>query len=174
MHTETAVRIRGSADAAFHYASRVECWPYRIPHNRGVRIVDARGPVRVIEMKARRGPVPVWWWARQVCLPEQRRIRYTHVRGVTRGMEVEWTLRPEPPGDVVITVVHDLDLRWPLLGRVVAKRIIGPLFVEPIAGRTLARIKELVEATRLDRTDLRAVASLERAGRRTTHGGGSP
>ena len=145
MHTETAVRIRGDANTAFDYASRVERWPDWLPHYRSVRIVDVRRSMRLVEMKARRGPIPVWWWARQVCSPEERRIRYTHVRGVTRGMEVEWTLRLEPSGDLVITVVHDLDLRWPLVGGLVARRIIGPLFVEPIVGRTLRRIKELVE-----------------------------
>ncbi|HXX37338.1 MAG TPA: SRPBCC family protein [bacterium] len=154
MHTETVMRIRGSADAVFHYAARVECWPKWLPHYRSVRELGALGLTRTVEMKARRGPLPVWWWARQVRLPEERRIRYTHVRGVTRGMEVEWRLEPAPAGDVVVvTVVHDLDLRWPLVGGAVARWILGPLFVEPIAKRTLARIKELVEGSRPERPE---------------------
>ncbi|TMI80543.1 MAG: hypothetical protein E6H03_08235 [Bacillati bacterium ANGP1] len=104
----------------------------------------ARGNERVVEMRARRDRIPVWWWARQVVLPAERRIRYTHTRGVTRGMEVEWRFTPAA-GGVLVTIVHDLSLRWPLVGRAVADWIIGPMFVEPIAGATLRRIKMLVE-----------------------------
>jgi len=145
MHTEACVRMRGSVEAIFDYAARVEQWPEWLPHYRGVRIIEAHGNERVVEMKARRHRIPVWWWARQVLLPAERRIRYTHLRGITRGMEVEWRFRPDPDGSVLVTIVHDLELRWPVIGRPVARWIIGPLFVEPIAGQTLERIKSLVE-----------------------------
>jgi len=144
VHTETAVRIAGGEDAIFDYAVRVEDWPRLLPHYRSVRVVAASGNERVVEMRARRNRIPVWWWARQVIFPAERRIRYTHLRGVTRGMEVEWRFTPAA-GGVLVTIVHDLALRWPLVGRVVADRIIGPMFVEPIAGTTLRRIKMLVE-----------------------------
>ncbi len=147
MHTETIVRIRGSIDAVFGYASQVENWPRWLPHYRAVRVIEARDDERIVEMKARRYRIPVWWWARQVVLTAERRIRYTHLRGITRGMEVEWRLEPEAGGGVIVTVVHDLDLRWPVIGRPVAKWIIGPLFIEPIAGATLGRIKRLVEGS---------------------------
>jgi aromatase len=144
MHTEIAVRIHGPMDIVFAYAARVEDWPRLLPHYRGVRVVEARGNARIVEMRARRGAIPVWWWARQVLLPAEGRIRYTHVRGVTRGMEVEWRLAPSG-GDVAVSIVHDLSLRWPIVGRVVADWIIGPQFVGPISGATLRRIKSLVE-----------------------------
>jgi aromatase len=144
MHTETTVRIQGSADAVFAYAARVEDWPRLLPHYRDVRVIASRAGGRVVEMRARRGPIPVWWWARQEVIPAERRIRYTHLRGVTRGMEVEWRITPAEEG-VVVTIVHDLSLRWPLIGRVVADWIIGPKFVDPIAGATLRTIKALVE-----------------------------
>jgi aromatase len=146
MHTETAVRIQGTADAVFAYAARVEDWPRFLPHYRGVRVIATQDGARVVEMRARRGRIPVWWWARQIVLPAERRILYTHLRGVTRGMEVEWRITPgEGTRDVVVTIVHDLSLRWPLIGRAVADWIIGPRFVDPIAGATLRRIKALVE-----------------------------
>lgn len=144
MRTETIVRIRGSADVVFAYAARVEDWPRLLPHYRGVRVVVTEPGARIVEMRARRGPIPVWWWARQVVLPAERRIRYTHLRGVTRGMEVEWRIAAAEES-VVVTIVHDLSLRWPLIGRAIADWVIGPRFVEPIAGATLRRIKWLVE-----------------------------
>lgn len=146
MHTETAVRIRGSADTVFRYAAQVEHWPRLLPHYRGVRVLAADGPTRVVEMKARRGWIPIWWCARQIVLPELRRVRFTHVRGITRGMEVEWRLAPAAGGEVAVSIVHDLDLRWPLIGAIVARAIIGPMFIEPTARATLDHIKRLVEA----------------------------
>lgn len=145
MHSVTGIRIRGSVDEVFHYAARVEEWPRLLPHYRGVRVIEARGLERIVEMKARRCGIPLWWWARQVLVPTERRIRYTHLRGITRGMEVEWRMASEPDGSVAVTIVHDLDLRWPVIGRQFARWIIGPLFVEPTAGATLGRIKKLVE-----------------------------
>ncbi len=145
MHSVTAIRIRGSLEEIFRYAARVEEWPRLLPHYRGVRVIEARGLERIVEMKARRGRIPVWWWARQVLMPAERRIRYTHLRGITRGMEVEWRMASEPDGSVAVTIVHDLDLRWPVIGWPVARWIIGPLFIAPTAGATLGRIKTLVE-----------------------------
>ena len=144
MHTETVAHIDGSAEAVFAYAAQIEDWPRLLPHYRSVRVIASAGGERLVEMRARRDRIPVGWWARQVVLPAEGRIRYTHVRGVTRGMEVEWRITPAA-GGVVVTIVHDLRLGWPLIGRIVADRIIGPKFVEPIAGATLRRIKWLVE-----------------------------
>jgi aromatase len=146
MHTETAARIRGPVDVIFGYAARVEEWPRILPHYRGVRILapDAQG--RLVEMKARRGWIPIWWWARQTVLPRERRIRFTHVRGVTRGMEVEWRFERGADGEVAVSIVHDLALAWPLIGGAVARGIIGPWFIEPTARATLRHIKRLVEA----------------------------
>ncbi len=146
MHTETAVRIRGPIETIFRYAAQVEHWPRILPHYRNVRVVASGGDARVVEMKARRGWIPIWWWARQRVEPGPPRIRFTHVRGVTRGMEVEWRFEPAAGGDVAVSIVHDLDLRWPLIGRAVARTIIGPLFIEPTARATLRHIKRLIEA----------------------------
>lgn len=70
-------------------------------------------------------------------------------------MEVEWRFEPlcEPSGDgsagrdaTLVTIRHDLSLRWPLIGPWVADHLIGPRFIDYIATRTLARIKHLVES----------------------------
>ena len=154
MRTETEVRIRGPVETIFRYAARVEHWPRILPHYRRVRIIASDANARIVEMKARRGWIPIWWWARQRIEPEQPRIRFTHVRGVTRGMEVEWRFEPAAGGDVTVSIVHDLELRWPLVGRAIAQRIIGPMFIAPTAEATLQHIKRLVEAERRPDTRL--------------------
>jgi ribosome-associated toxin RatA of RatAB toxin-antitoxin module len=112
----------------------------------GVRVREERARVRLVEMAARRGWIPVWWMAQQECDPNVPEIRFRHVRGVTTGMDVAWRFAPEP-GGVRVSIHHQLDLTWPVIGSFVAERIIGPHFVEYIAARTLARIKLLAEAS---------------------------
>jgi hypothetical protein len=122
----------------------VERWPERLQHYRYVRRLPAANGERRFAMGARRGPIPVRWEAIQRPLPDERRIEFTHTGGVTRGMLVAWRFQPSDDGWDV-SIEHQLDLGWPLIGRV-AERVIGPQFVEAIARRTLRRVKILAEA----------------------------
>jgi hypothetical protein len=96
-------------------------------------------------MGARRGPVPVRWEAIQRPLPAERRIEFTHTAGVTRGMEVAWRFVPVN-GGWDVSIEHELNLRWPLIGAWAERRVICPQFIEAIARRTLRRVKVLAEA----------------------------
>jgi hypothetical protein len=118
-----------------------------LPHYRWVHVLADDGHSRLVEMAAHRDGFPVRWHARQVRDRDVPRITYQHVRGLTTGMAVEWRFRPGADG-VEVVIVHDLALRWPVIGGLVADRIIGPLFVADIAGKTLRRIKALAEEAR--------------------------
>lgn len=144
MQTENRIVIQAPADGIYELAAAVECWPALLTHYRRVRIVSEDGHRRLVEMAAHRDGIPVHWWAEQECFPEEPRITFRHVRGVTTGMEVEWRFQPAPEG-VLVEIRHDLKLNWPLVGGLVADRIIGPLFVSNIAGKTLRQIKLLAE-----------------------------
>ena len=87
---------------------------------------------------------PVTWRARQELRPDERRILFQHIGGITKGMEVEWRLEPLP-GGVRVTIYHALSYPVPLLGPLFAEYVVGRLFVSHIAGRTLQCIKEIVE-----------------------------
>ena len=101
---------------------------------------------RLVEMAARRGRFPVKWRARQTVERDGPSpvIRFTHVWGVTKGMDVAWTFADGAEGTAV-TIDHDFRPNWPLVGNLIAGTVIGPHFVEPIANRTLATIKAIVE-----------------------------
>jgi hypothetical protein len=60
-------------------------------------------------------------------------------------MDVVW--RFEGRGEETdVTIVHDwTGPRWPLIGRVAASWVIGPVFIHGIASRTLAGIRRAVE-----------------------------
>jgi ribosome-associated toxin RatA of RatAB toxin-antitoxin module len=145
MHTENSIIIKADATTIYELAAAVEHWPAFLPHYRWVRVLDADGPRRLVEMAARRDAIPVRWWAEQVCERDVPRITFRHVRGITTGMAVEWRFAPHADGTRV-SIHHDLQLGWPVVGRLVADRVIGPHFVATIAGKTLRCIKTLAEA----------------------------
>jgi hypothetical protein len=59
-------------------------------------------------------------------------------------MWVEWRFEENRDGTDV-SIEHRLELGWPLIGEFAARHVIGPQFIEAIAGRTLRRIRELAE-----------------------------
>jgi uncharacterized membrane protein len=145
MRSRIQIQIDAPLERIFPLAAEVERWPERLPHYRYVRRLPTANGERRFAMGARRGLIPVRWEAIQRPLPEERRIEFTHTRGVTRGMQVAWLFEPNGAGWQV-SIEHELDLGWPLIGGVAAERVIGPQFVEAIARRTLRRVKELAEA----------------------------
>jgi hypothetical protein len=138
--------MAGELDRIVALAVDTERWPVILPHYRWVTLLDGGGDRKTIEMAARRGRIPVKWRSIQ----EVDRsgptpvIRFIHIGGVTKGMDVAWTFAPQPDG-VDVTIDHDFTPPWPIVGGFVADRIIGPHFVEAIAGRTLRTIKGIVE-----------------------------
>lgn len=149
MQTETGITINADPMTVFEFGAATERWPEILPHYRWVYLLDEEGESRLVEMAARRdfGPLswPVRWWAVQTNYPDEPRIEFKHVGGITKGMEVEWLFTPQEDG-VRVVIRHDLDLKWPLIGGIAANYVIGPVFIESVASRTLARIKELSEA----------------------------
>jgi uncharacterized membrane protein len=145
MKSVMRVTMAAPYERIFRLAADIERWPEILPHYRYVRRLADIGDDRQYAMGARRGLIPVTWRAIQRPLPEARRIEFEHTGGVTRGMVVAW--RFEPAGEAWdVSIHHQLELRWPLIGGVVAERIIGPQFIDAIAGRTLRTIKRLAEA----------------------------
>lgn len=152
MHTVDVRVMAASPERVFQYAADVESWPGILPHYRWVRLQEPRpGGVRKVEMSANR-PFGIFdwptWWESEMWVDEARReVRYRHVRGVTRGMDVLWTIEPHDSGTRA-TIVHEWKgPRWPLVGPWVADFVIGPVFVSGIASRTLLGIARAAEAS---------------------------
>jgi uncharacterized membrane protein len=139
------IQIDAPYERIFPLAAEVERWPERLPHYRYVRRLPSANGDRRFAMGARRGRIPVRWEAIQRPVPDERRIEFTHTGGVTRGMEVAWRFE-QRHGGWLVSIEHELDLGWPLVGGWAAEHVIGPQFVEAIAKRTLQRVKALAEA----------------------------
>jgi uncharacterized membrane protein len=146
MRSELSIRVQAPVERIFPLAADVELWPKLLPHYRYVRPVPDPNGERRFKMGARRGPIPVRWEAIQRPLPDQRRIEFVHTGGVTRGMWVAWRFQPHN-GATDVSIEHRLSLDWPVFGGFAADHVIGPQFIEAIAGRTLRRIRQLAEAS---------------------------
>jgi ribosome-associated toxin RatA of RatAB toxin-antitoxin module len=143
--------VRAALDRVFACAADVERWPEWLDHYRWVRFLERRDDGGVVEMAAWRpfGPVryPTWWVSEMSVDREAPAVRYRHVQGITRGMDVEWAFAPAGEGGVAVTITHLWDgPPWPMVRAAAANMVIGPVFIHDIAQRTLAGIARVAES----------------------------
>jgi len=146
--------VRAPLAVIFDLAADVERWTAHLSHYRYVRFHERRADGGgLVEMSANRpfGSVewPTWWTSQMsIARPGATNgpsIRFRHVRGVTTGMDVEWTFSSSNDGTLV-RIVHVWNgPAWPLIGEVAARGVIGPVFVHGIASRTLAGLARAAE-----------------------------
>lgn len=143
--------MRTDVARAFAAGADVARWPEWLPHYRWVRFREQRPDGGVVEMAAWRpfagGLVnyPTWWVSEMRIEPDVPRVRYRHIDGITRGMDVAWNFAPHEAGTLV-TITHAWKgPAWPVIGRAAARLVIGPVFIHGIAARTLAGIARQVE-----------------------------
>jgi coenzyme Q-binding protein COQ10 len=149
MRTVDELVVAAPPAVMYALAADVCAWPRVLPHYRWVRQVSGTPARGVAEMAAWRpfGPArwPTWWRSEMVADPARHTVHYRHVAGVTRGMDVAWTVDPHPRG-AVARIVHEWEgPAWPLVGRAAAAWVIGPVFVHGIASRTLAGLGRAAE-----------------------------
>lgn len=135
-------------------ASAVERWPLILPHYRWVsRIEGTDGGDGIVEMAAWRPfglfKWPTWWRSGMTIDATARQVSYRHLAGITKGMDVLWTIESHGDDWSDVTIVHTWDgPPWPGLRRIAAEWVIGPVFVSGIASRTLAGIARAAEAAK--------------------------
>ena len=148
--------VRAPVGPIFDLARSVESWPGHLAHYRSVEMRDRRSDGGgVVRMAAVRpfGPLgwPVWWVAEMQIVTgpgSSPAVRFRHIAGVTRGMEVEWSFASMAGAAprTVVRIVHAWDgPAWPLIGGVAASVVVAPVFVHGIASRTLAGLAAVAE-----------------------------
>lgn len=151
MHSEISIDIDAPGGLVFALARDVERWAELLPHYSRVRVVERIGDgALVLDFVARRPFVPllglglpVTWRSRTWNEPLTHRLRFIHVAGATRGMDVTWRIEPMGKGaGCRVTIEHRFAPRIPGFARFVDR-----WFTRPIAGRTLATFKAIAEAT---------------------------
>ncbi|MCZ7573335.1 MAG: SRPBCC family protein [Ardenticatenaceae bacterium] len=146
-HTENVVEMNASPQQIFALAVDTPRWPEFLPHYRWVIELERSERRRIVEMAAHRDGIPVKWTSVQEWFPEEHRITFYHIGGITKGMDVTWSIEPQADGSTRVRISHDFDLGWPLIGPL-ANWVAGELFVRNIAHKTLSRIRRIVEVDR--------------------------
>ena len=89
---------------------------------------------------------PTWWLSMMSVNVARRSIRFRHIGGITKGMDVEWEFQRRSANETHVRIVHAWDgPGWPGIGRLAATLVIGPVFVHGIASRTLAGLAKVAE-----------------------------
>ena len=148
MRSVIGIDVDAPAGLVFALARDCERWSTLLPHYSRSRLVDTERSGRlIIDFVARRPLVPVLgiglpvvWRSRTWNEPETLRLRFQHVAGATRGMDVTWRIERRGAG-CRVTIVHEFSPRLPGFAWTVDR-----LFTRAIAGRTLAAFKALAEA----------------------------
>jgi|SRR6185503_6526824 len=151
MRTVDERTVRAPLERIFAVAADVERWPALLPHYRYVRFRERHGEAGIVEMSANRPFGPLDWPTRWVSLMEVHEsraspaIRFRHIEGITTRMEVEWTFTRVTSGTHVAVVHLWNGPRWPMIGALAARTVIGPVFVHGIASRTLEGLARAAE-----------------------------
>jgi ribosome-associated toxin RatA of RatAB toxin-antitoxin module len=150
MRTVDELLVRAPLRRIFEFAREVDRWPLHLPHYRWVRFHErASDGGGIVEMAAWRpfgaARWPTQWTSEMSVNDESPAVRFRHVAGITTGMDVEWSFTRE--GDATrVRIVHLWNgPRWPLVGTIAARMVIGPVFVHGIASRTLAGLAAVAE-----------------------------
>jgi uncharacterized membrane protein len=144
-HTSNEIVIAAPAERIYALAAATERWPEILPHYRSVDVLESRGAWRLVRMAAWRDAFPISWTAEQTNDPQRPHIAFHHVRGWTRGMDVEWLFDPVP-GGTRVRIEHRLAFQFPVAAGWLGDHVVGDFFVKDVASKTLARMKELAEA----------------------------
>ena len=146
MKTRQGILIKAPLKKVYAAAARIEAWPGILSHYRWVHILRAGRVERLVDMAAWRDGFPCRWQSRQVLHPGKA-VYFLHTKSFwTQGMEVWWRFKKVKGGMTLVSLDHDQApssnpfLEW------FRQHVVGELFVENIAAKTMAGLKRHLEA----------------------------
>ncbi len=147
MRTTNQIRIHADMEEVYRAALDILEWPKILSHYSLVRVVDGdlSSDHCLVKMVASRNGFPCSWQAERFLDPKNYRIRYRHTRSTwTQGMDVWWLLRTTEDGSVEATITHEM-LRSNFVTEWFRRQVVGRLFIENIANKTLSGLKQHLE-----------------------------
>ncbi|MEZ5301793.1 MAG: SRPBCC family protein [Verrucomicrobiales bacterium] len=150
MFTATSIIIHAPRERIFEVTANLENWVPMLPHYREIKFFErsADGRKNRVKMACWRGIIPISWHSIHEIKPDSMEVHFTHLRAFTKGMVVVWKYEPLPEaegGGVRVTITHDLNFRVAALAPLM-EPIIAHGFIDPVASKTLATFKKILEA----------------------------
>ena len=142
--TRNTVTIAAPPATVYALGAATERWPEILPHYRYVHVLSGHGANRVVAMSAWQDVFPLAWVAEQTNDPQTPHITFRHLRGWTRGMDVEWIFEAVA-GGTQLTIEHRLQFAFPLAAEWLGKHLVSNYFIHGVAAKTLARVKTIAE-----------------------------
>jgi len=147
MQSTIGIDVAAPPDLVYRLARDVTRWERLLPHYSRSSLLRDDGDALVCDFIARRPfvpvlglGIPVTWRSRTWHEPATRRLRFVHVAGATRGMDVTWRIEAAGTGTRV-DIEHEFAPRVPGFAR-----FVDAAFTRPIASRTLGAFKSIAEA----------------------------
>ena len=114
MHSSVAIDIAATPELVFRLVRDVARWADLLPHYARSAVREQRPDGSVIADFIARRPLvpilgiglPVTWRSRTWSEADGHRLRFVHVAGATRGMDVTWHIEPTATG-CHVRIEHD-------------------------------------------------------------------
>ena len=147
MHSDNSILIRAPRERIFEITTDLARWPKLLPHYRYINFLERSddGLCSKVKMACYRGVLPISWVSNHEVKPDVFEQHFHHLKAFTKGMHVVWTYQSEGSDAVRVTILHELKFRLRPLAPVM-EPLLAHGFIEPVAGKTLATFKQLLEA----------------------------
>ncbi len=183
MRSSLAIDVAAEPAVVFAVARDVSRWDRLLPHYARSRVIQAEpGGTAIVSFIARRplpGPfgllglgLPVAWRSRCWAEPEPPRLRFVHLGGATRGMDVTWLIEPAATG-CTVTIEHDFRPRlagWATVRRPLVhpadRRADARDLQGPRRGRPVRRVRRVRPIRRVRSARADEPIDMRQAGRR--------
>jgi ribosome-associated toxin RatA of RatAB toxin-antitoxin module len=144
MKTQNKITVIGSFEEVYGLVEAVGSWPEIVEDVGDVKVLGMEARKKIVEVSTRGGVLPFKMTSVQESLPAERRLLFSHIKGVMKGVEVEWTFdeaRLKKKGLVLVNVTHDFKNISPARAY-----ILNRFFIQKRTETMLLRLKEVVEA----------------------------
>ena len=144
MKTQNTVAVIGSLEEVYGLIEGVEHWPEIVEDVGDVKVLGMDARKKVVEISTRGGVLHLKMIALQESFPVERRVTFNHIKGVMKGVVVEWTLgevRLKNKSLMHVNVTHDFK-------NISSARayVLNRFFIQKRTEKMLVRLKEIVEA----------------------------
>lgn len=146
--------VHASGPVVFNLIAEAELWPALFRHVRSTRVVRRDGRRRLVVVKARWHHVPIDIVAIQTIDDADLRMTVQHVSRLTGGSFATWTVRPagrtaEAAVRVQVHLHQSVRVAVPMVGCLLARKLIGGRVARDLGRSTLERLKEVAEGASL-------------------------